>query len=308
MSHECIPFNAHCNLQLCSSIVVTIPRIIVRDLGDHADKKELVGIYSKFHSFKNVWVANNPPGFAYVFFDNMKDALKAVASTNGRVLCGGRVRVELTPLDEKVDNNRRQMTQRGRPPRRHSIRSSFSPTDQDYRQRRSYYSPESGTSSPPINRQKRHGSPHNPPSKRRAAFSGNHFEDTLGEDESLVRGGRNAKKTRTSSRGPQRERKGRMEQEMEYPSYRMGRDPSRPGKFSYHQQRNVGRDYSYKSYQGESEEEEEGYRGNDKHMSSNTLLPNPVNSYSHLQEQYEGDRSRKMEKEFEKIWIKTNPH
>ena len=70
-------------------------------------------MYSRYSSYKNAWIANNPPGFAYIFFHNMKDAIRAVAATNGGMLCGNRVRVELTPIDEEEDN-RYHMNVRGR--------------------------------------------------------------------------------------------------------------------------------------------------------------------------------------------------
>ena len=102
------------SVEVCSfNFVVTIPRIIIRDLSDHADKRELVKVFSRYNSYKNAWIANNPPGFAYIFFNNMKDAIRAVAATNGGILCGNRVRVELTPIDEAEDN-KYHMNARGR--------------------------------------------------------------------------------------------------------------------------------------------------------------------------------------------------
>ena len=163
---------------VCPLVVVTIPRIIIRDLGDHADKRELVEIYSKFNSFKNVWVANNPPGFAYVFFDNMKDAVKAVASTNGRTLCGGRVRVELTPIDEKPEF-KHQTSQRGRL----SQRSMATHNSPGYRPKRPYRSPDASRSPPPVPRDKfdKYSSSLQPPlPKRRTSFGNRQYDQGIG--------------------------------------------------------------------------------------------------------------------------------
>ena len=83
---------------------MSVPRIIIRDLGTRGNKDELRKVYSRFGEIKNVWVADNPPGFAYVFFYDMGDAQDAVRATNARVVCGCQVRVELSPV---VDRNKR---------------------------------------------------------------------------------------------------------------------------------------------------------------------------------------------------------
>jgi len=70
----------------------------VRDIGDRGDKEELRRAFSKFGPLTNVWVADNPPGFAYIFFESFKDAEAAVRYLDGNRLCGGRVRVELSPI------------------------------------------------------------------------------------------------------------------------------------------------------------------------------------------------------------------
>ena len=90
-------------------LLVLVARIIVRDLGTHGDKGELSRLYSKYGPLKNVWVADNPPGFAYIFYHEMKDAQRAVTGTNGHIVCGCRVRVELSPIEEK----RKYLSSRG---------------------------------------------------------------------------------------------------------------------------------------------------------------------------------------------------
>ena len=106
---------------------MSVPRIIVRDLSTYGDKDELRKVYSRYGRITNVWIANNPPGFAYVFFGTMNEAMKAVTGTNGKFVCGRRVRVELSPIEEKRPNFT-SPAQRGRgaSPRQHNRRNIHS--------------------------------------------------------------------------------------------------------------------------------------------------------------------------------------
>ena len=78
-----------------------MPRVKITELGTAADKEELRKVYSKYGSLTNVWIATNPPGFAYVFYHTFEDAEKAVEHTNGKKVCGVTVRVELSPIEDK---------------------------------------------------------------------------------------------------------------------------------------------------------------------------------------------------------------
>ncbi|CAB1453283.1 unnamed protein product [Pleuronectes platessa] len=94
-------------------------KVYVGDLGNGAAKGELERAFSYYGPLRSVWVARNPPGFAFVEFEDPRDAEDAVKGMDGKLLCGSRVRVELsTGLSRKG---------RGRPSRR-----QFDPADRCY--------------------------------------------------------------------------------------------------------------------------------------------------------------------------------
>ena len=64
-------------------------------------KDELKRVCGEFGSLRKVWLAHNPPGFAFVDFYNSSDAQKCVRSLDGREVWRGCVlRVELSTGDE----------------------------------------------------------------------------------------------------------------------------------------------------------------------------------------------------------------
>jgi len=71
-------------------------KVYVGDLGSGASKQELEEAFRYYGPLRNVWVARNPPGFAFVEFEDSRDAEDAVRALDGRTLCGRRVRVELS--------------------------------------------------------------------------------------------------------------------------------------------------------------------------------------------------------------------
>ncbi|KAK1900158.1 Serine/arginine-rich splicing factor 7 [Dissostichus eleginoides] len=102
-----------------SSSRATDCKVYVGDLGNGAAKGELERAFSYYGPLRTVWVARNPPGFAFVEFEDPRDAEDAVKGMDGKILCGSRVRVELsTGLSRKG---------RGRPSRR-----QFDPKDRCY--------------------------------------------------------------------------------------------------------------------------------------------------------------------------------
>ncbi|PBC30291.1 RNA-binding protein [Apis cerana cerana] len=71
-------------------------KVYVGNLGNSASKHEIESAFSKYGPLRNVWVARNPPGFAFVEFEDPRDAEDAVRGLDGTRCCGTRVRVEMS--------------------------------------------------------------------------------------------------------------------------------------------------------------------------------------------------------------------
>ncbi|GAB1598291.1 probable splicing factor, arginine/serine-rich 6 isoform X3 [Argonauta hians] len=69
-------------------------RIFVGDLGSRIGKNELERQFNSFGPITDIWVARNPPGFAFLVFKYPEDAERAVRDLDGRCVSGRRVRVE----------------------------------------------------------------------------------------------------------------------------------------------------------------------------------------------------------------------
>lgn len=123
-------------------------KLYVGDLGNNASKQELEDAFGYYGPLRNVWVARNPPGFAFVEFEDPRDAEDAVRGLgkyidtigvelmnsnmtfihlfiDGRTICGRRARVELS--NGKSGGGGRY---RGPPPR--SRGRPFHPDDRCY--------------------------------------------------------------------------------------------------------------------------------------------------------------------------------
>ncbi|XP_072047785.1 uncharacterized protein [Amphiura filiformis] len=71
-------------------------KVYVGDLPNNARKEELEDAFNRYGDLKSVWVARNPPGFAFIEFEDSRDAKDAVRELDGTRLCGGReVKVEI---------------------------------------------------------------------------------------------------------------------------------------------------------------------------------------------------------------------
>merc|ERR1712110_605914 len=70
---------------------------------------------------RNVWVARSPPGFAYVEFENKRDAMDAVRGLDGKSIGGRRIKVEMAKgsmRHRKGDDTSSSRRSRSRSPRR----------------------------------------------------------------------------------------------------------------------------------------------------------------------------------------------
>lgn len=53
-------------------------------LGNHASQEELEDAFSRYGRVRKVWVARNPPGFAFVEMEEPRDAEEATRALDGR--------------------------------------------------------------------------------------------------------------------------------------------------------------------------------------------------------------------------------
>ncbi|EDV99449.1 RNA-binding protein Rsf1 [Drosophila grimshawi] len=113
-------------------------RVYVGNLTDKVKKDDLEGEFTKYGKLNSVWIAFNPPGFAFVEFEHRDDAEKACDILNGSELLGSQLRVE-------ISKGRPRQGRRGGPGDRgrrgdvgrHSItNSSSSSSGGGYRQQR----------------------------------------------------------------------------------------------------------------------------------------------------------------------------
>lgn len=59
-------------------------KVYVGDLGNGAAKGELERAFSYYGPLRSVWVARNPPGFAFVEYEDTRDAEDAVKGMDGK--------------------------------------------------------------------------------------------------------------------------------------------------------------------------------------------------------------------------------
>lgn len=67
-------------------------RVHIADLGVDCSQREIEKSFGKFGDIKEVWLARNPPCFAFVVYRSRQDAETAIREMDGRVVCGSRVR------------------------------------------------------------------------------------------------------------------------------------------------------------------------------------------------------------------------
>lgn len=70
-------------------------RVYVGGLSDGVKKEDLESEFEKFGKLNSVWVAFNPPGFAFIEFSSHSDAETACDNLNGTDFLGSKLRVEI---------------------------------------------------------------------------------------------------------------------------------------------------------------------------------------------------------------------
>ena len=58
-------------------------KVYVGDLARSATEKDLERAFNYYGPLRNVWVARNPPGFAFVEFEDPRDAEDAIRGLDG---------------------------------------------------------------------------------------------------------------------------------------------------------------------------------------------------------------------------------
>ncbi len=91
-------------------------RVYIGDLGSNGSKQELEKEFEHFGPLKSVWVARNPPGFAFIEFEDPRDADEAVNQMDGKKVCGAKIRVELAKNSSTPSYNPNRGPRRGPPP------------------------------------------------------------------------------------------------------------------------------------------------------------------------------------------------
>ncbi|KAI3418937.1 hypothetical protein GPALN_008032 [Globodera pallida] len=71
-------------------------KIYVGGLPEDATSEELDDVFHRFGRIRKIWVARRPPGFAFVEFEDVRDAEDAVRALDGTKICGVKARVELS--------------------------------------------------------------------------------------------------------------------------------------------------------------------------------------------------------------------
>ncbi|XP_064635555.1 RNA-binding protein 1-like isoform X2 [Lineus longissimus] len=76
-------------------------RIYIGNMGDGANKEEILDVCSKFGAVKHVWVARKPAGFAFVEFFDKRAAEEAADELDEKWINGHRVCVEMSTGEPK---------------------------------------------------------------------------------------------------------------------------------------------------------------------------------------------------------------
>lgn len=71
-------------------------KVYIGNLSEGASKADVELAFSKYGPLRNVWVARNPPGFAFVEFEDGRDAEDACRHLDGTRIAGSRIKAEMS--------------------------------------------------------------------------------------------------------------------------------------------------------------------------------------------------------------------
>ncbi|CAF0944782.1 unnamed protein product [Brachionus calyciflorus] len=81
-------------------------RLHIADLSKNVSQHDLEKAFSKFGELKEVWMAKNPPCFAFIVFSNKSDANEALREMDGRSVGSCRIRVTIAKPRTKGNSRR----------------------------------------------------------------------------------------------------------------------------------------------------------------------------------------------------------
>lgn len=70
--------------------------VYVGGLSEDIQKEDLEREFGKFGTLTKVWVARNPPGFAFIEFEDDQDANEAIKEMNGAMINGAEIKCDLS--------------------------------------------------------------------------------------------------------------------------------------------------------------------------------------------------------------------
>lgn len=58
-------------------------KVYIGNLKSNTSKYEIEDLFTKYGPLKNIWIARNPPGFAFIEYEDPRDAEDAVRGLDG---------------------------------------------------------------------------------------------------------------------------------------------------------------------------------------------------------------------------------
>ncbi|KAI0985743.1 hypothetical protein GJ496_011068 [Pomphorhynchus laevis] len=101
-------------------------KLYVGDLKEDVTKEDLEKVFSPYGEIRQVWVSHSPPGYAFVDFEDARDAEDASRALDKRMVLGSRIRVEFSRGGRQRDSSEDRLFSR------QHLRRPFNPSDLCY--------------------------------------------------------------------------------------------------------------------------------------------------------------------------------